>query len=233
MEGRVLEQISETAALDDQTILDSVAVTLGKGSYPVVKRGIDIIGAAALLVLFVPIFLAVSLIIRLDSPGPVLFRQERTGRGGKPFRLIKFRTMHVHSPKYSYKVPLNDPRVTRPGRWLRRSGLDELPQLFNVLRGDMSLVGPRPELPFVVEQYEPWQHRRHLVRPGMTGWWQIQQRKEITTLYDDAADPAHISRHPLDTYYLENMSFALDTRILALTACLVFRELSSSLSSRA
>jgi len=140
----------------------------------------DVVLSAVLLVLFAPLMALIALLIKLDSPGPVLFKQTRVGHFGKPFTMYKFRTMYVNAEEMLEKLkqyneadgPLfkmrNDPRRTRVGRWLRKFSLDELPQLWNVLKGDMSLVGPRPGLPSEVEQYEPWHRKRlpagHLLR---------------------------------------------------------------------
>ena len=186
------------------------------------KRAFDLLVAALALVLAAPAMAAIALAIGLDSPGPVLFRQERVGEGGRRFQMLKFRTMVVGAqererelaqgdddggPPTFEKRP-DDPRVTRVGRVLRRWSLDELPQLLNVLRGDMSLVGPRPELPWLVEQYEPWQRKRFAVPQGMTGWWQVNGRSR-------RAD--HDLRAEDDLYYIRNWSLWLDLRILART----------------
>ncbi len=181
------------------------------------KRFFDIVvSGLALLLLSIPLLL-VALVVRLSSPGPVIFRQERVGRGGTRFVTYKFRTMR-HDPNLPlfcfvdengvtrHKIA-GDPRVTRVGRYLRRSSIDELPQLLNVLRGDMSLIGPRPELPEIVERYQPWQHRRHVVRPGLTGWWQVHGRSQ---------QPMH-EHTELDLYYIEHLSARLDARILVKT----------------
>ena len=115
--------------------------------------------------------------------------------------------MFVDAPTYSYKVPTSYDRITNIGHWLRRSGLDELPQLFNVIRGEMSLIGPRPEQPFIVQQFQPWQHVRHEVKPGITGWWQIHHRNDV---------PLHLNLD-YDMYYLEHRSFKLDCQIVCRT----------------
>jgi len=182
----------------------------------VFKRWLDVVTAALATVLLLPLLIVVALAVRLDSPGPVIFRQTRVGRGGTSFVVLKFRTMRdaqqvlqfFEGPdgKLRHKL-VNDPRVTRIGRLLRRTSIDELPQLINVLRGEMSLIGPRPELPGIVEHYEPWQHRRHLVRPGLTGWWQVQGRSDR---------PMH-EHTELDLYYVENLSPGLDLRIIRRT----------------
>jgi len=167
----------------------------------------------------------IALAIKLDSPGPVLFSQERVGENGRRFRMLKFRTMvpdaeHLQAqvtrlndeghPVYKIR---HDPRITRVGRFLRRWSLDELPQLFNVLRGEMSLVDPRPEQVFVVEQYEPWQRQRLAVPPGMTGWWQVSGRSDL---------PLHLNTQ-YDLFYIRNYSLWLDLKILWLTIGAVLR----------
>lgn len=159
--------------------------------YRVLKRGTDLAVSITLLTLFLPIIPVVAVLIRLDSPGPVFFRQKRVGKNGKTFDFYKFRSMvpgaegvidtlrplsNADGPVFKIK---DDPRITRVGRFLRRSSLDELPQLINVLRGEMSIVGPRPNLPSEVSQYLPWQRRRLDVTPGITCFWQIAGRSHI------------------------------------------------------
>jgi len=149
----------------------------------------------------------IAVAIKLDSKGPALLKQERVGKGGVPFGMYKFRTMiNESSPFGSKPLSRNDPRITRVGRFLRRSSLDELPQLVNVLKGDMSLVGPRPELPFLVARYEPWQRQRLDVLPGITGWWQVSGRKQPMRDHTE-----------YDICYVENQSVLLDLRILCKT----------------
>jgi exopolysaccharide biosynthesis polyprenyl glycosylphosphotransferase len=160
-------------------------------AYTVLKRAVDIIVALLFLVLLLPIIPVVVILIKLDSPGPVLFRQKRVGKRGKEFDFFKFRSMvegaeqgigalrpisSVDGPIFKLK---DDPRITRTGRFLRRSSLDELPQLLNVLKGDMSIVGPRPNLPSEVSHYLPWQRKRLDVTPGITCYWQIAGRSHI------------------------------------------------------
>ena len=183
------------------------------------KRFFDIVGSATLLVLFAPLFAFSALWIKLHDGGPVLFGQERTGRDGSTFRCLKFRSMVVNAEQLlaelhaltGYEDGLfkmeDDPRITRPGRWLRRYSIDELPQLVNVLRGDMSLVGPRPPLPTEVARYAKDTVRRLRVRPGMTGLWQVSGRSDLA--FDEAIR--------LDLYYVDNWSMLQDLTILART----------------
>ena len=178
------------------------------------KRLIDLLGAAALITAFSPLYIVFSVLIKMDSKGPVIFKQKRVGLRGKEFSFYKFRTMHVDAAQYA-QTPQSaqDPRITRVGRWLRRTSLDELPQLFNVLRGDMSLVGPRPEMPFIVRQYTPLQRERLSVKPGITGVWQISAVR---------GDPIHANIE-YDLYYIENQSVLLDMVILIKTVFGVIR----------
>ena len=158
-----------------------------------------------MLLALLPLILVLSCAIALDSPGGVFFRQRRIGRFGRPFTILKFRTMSAAAPRFSLKVAESDPRITRVGRVLRRSGLDELPQLWNVIRGEMALIGPRPEQEALMSRYEPWQHERHVVKPGITGWWQIHHRD---------SDPMDLNVDK-DIHYVRSQSLALDLQILA------------------
>lgn len=182
------------------------------------KRLFDLAVSALLLLILFPLMLAIALFIKLDSPGPVLFRQQRAGQHGRLFWMIKFRSMVTGAEKEEEELlqttadgrrlfakSPHDPRITRAGYFLRRSSLDELPQLFNVLKGEMSLVGPRPELPRLVEQYEPWQRARFAAPQGMTGWWQVNGRMQRATLQQRVED---------DLFYIRNYSLWLDLRIL-------------------
>jgi len=180
--------------------------------YSVVKRAIDVVGASTMVVVASPVIVAIALAVKLTSTGPIFFRQRRIGQSGRTFDIWKFRTMRSDT---SAPVPAGqphkfkrDPRVTPVGRVLRRMCLDELPQLWNVLVGDMSLVGPRPELPEIVAHYQPWQRARHQVRPGLTGWWQIN--RDDDHLMHEATE--------LDIYYVQHRSLRLDLEILARTA---------------
>lgn len=176
------------------------------------KRMIDLLGAIVLLLLFLPFFPIVVLFIKLDSKGPILFCQERVGEKERKFALYKFRTMWVDAEKYTGAVwaTEHDPRVTRVGEFLRRSRIDEIPQLFNILTGDMSLVGPRPERPeFVVKLKEaiPFYSERHCVKPGVTGWAQV--RYPYGASVEDA-----IEKLRYDLYYIKNLSMSFDLMIV-------------------
>jgi lipopolysaccharide/colanic/teichoic acid biosynthesis glycosyltransferase len=199
------------------------------------KRGLDIVGSSVLLAIFAPVMLAVFAAVKWTSPGPALHRQVRVGRRGEPFTMLKFRTMRVNAGhgvhqeymtwfiKSSGEQPrtrdevfklTNDPRITPPGRVLRKASLDELPQFWNVLRGDMSLVGPRPPIPFEVEQYQPWHRRRVLeAKPGITGPWQVNGRSRTT--FDDMVR--------LDLRYARTHSLWTDIKILAATPRAMFK----------
>ena len=186
-----------------------------------VKRVFDLGIGLILSLVLLPLMLIIAAAIRLDSPGPVLFRQLRAGENGRPFVMIKFRTMTAEASAISaegrpapeaHKIK-DDPRLTRLGTSLRALSLDELPQLFNVLRGDMSLVGPRPEVPWLVEKYAPWQRKRFAVPQGITGWWQINGRSD---------KPMHLNTDE-DLYYIYNYSLWLDIKILLKTPLVVLQ----------
>jgi lipopolysaccharide/colanic/teichoic acid biosynthesis glycosyltransferase len=162
--------------------------------------------AAGLFMLLIvsPLILAIALAIVLDSGCPVFFLQCRAGRFARPFMMVKFRTMSIRAPEFSLKMAPDDPCITRVGRFLRASGLDELPNLWNVVRGEMALIGPRPEQFALLGYYQSRQHLRHLVKPGLTGWWQIHHRD---------SEPMHLNVEK-DIYYIRNQSLALDLRII-------------------
>lgn len=171
-----------------------------------------------------PLLLLMAIAIRLDSPGDLVFRQQRSGRGGVPFTILKFRTMvqgASRSPLGTYCAP-DDPRITRVGRWLRRASLDELPQLVNVLRGDMSFVGPRPDLPKHVERYTATQRGRLRVRPGITGWAQVNGRNTLT--WDQ--------RIALDLEYLDGWWLGRDLHVLWRTVGVVLSRRGTDLPRR-
>jgi exopolysaccharide biosynthesis polyprenyl glycosylphosphotransferase len=184
-----------------------------------IKRLLDLVIGLFLLGCSLPLMFIVALVIKFDSPGPVLFRQKRLGENGHLFGMFKFRSMVVSAEEMQNDLNYrddegnllfkfhNDPRVTRVGRFIRRTSLDELPQLFNVLKGDMSLVGPRPELPWLLPEYHPSQLGRFAVPQGLTGWWQIHGRadKSISLKVED------------DLYYITHYSLWLDLTILLKT----------------
>lgn len=178
-----------------------------------VKRMMDVAGALAGIVLTSPVMLLSAILVKLTSPGPVIFRQERVGLHNKPFYMYKFRSMELQAPGEEKKAwtVRNDPRVTPVGRFLRRTSLDELPQLFNILRGDMSLVGPRPERPLYVEKFKeeiPRYMVKHQVRPGLTGWAQVNGLRGDTSIR---------KRVEYDIYYIENWTIWFDFKIILMT----------------
>jgi len=180
----------------------------------VAKRTLDLVVSLLVIVLTSPLLIVTAILIKRESPGPVFFVQPRIGKDGVPFPMIKFRTMH-HNMSFDAPTPRSpyDPRITRIGRWLRRYSLDELPQFFNVVAGHMSVVGPRPEMRFIVEQYDTLQKERLRVKPGITGLWQISYARQ-------AAIHENLD---YDLYYIENQSFLLDVVIIALTGFAVVK----------
>lgn len=186
----------------------------------VAKRGFDIVVSALALVVGAPLFVLIAIAQKIGSPGPIFYRQERVGKDGRVFQIVKFRTMYVDAesrtgPTWAVH---DDPRVTPLGRFLRKSHLDELPQFFNVLEGDMSIVGPRPERPFFVEQFIreiPLYRRRLNVRPGITGWAQVRHT------YDQTIDDVR-TKLSYDLFYIENMSLRMDMKIMISTLYTVF-----------
>jgi exopolysaccharide biosynthesis polyprenyl glycosylphosphotransferase len=206
----------------NRVMSQSVRQSRRRGLTPVqriAKRLLDIVAASVGLLLVMPVLALVALAIRLESPGPVLFRQKRVGEGGRLFTIYKFRSMIADAEALQTSVTRvdrrgrvlhkheGDPRVTRVGEIIRKTSFDELPQLFNILAGDMSLVGPRPELPWLVDQYESWQRARFLVPQGLTGWWQVTGRSD---------KPCHLSTED-DLFYVENYSLWLDIKIILMT----------------
>lgn len=197
--------------------------------YDVLKRLLDIVLGVIVLVVASPVFLLTALAIKVGSRGPVFFRQQRVGRGEQEFTLIKFRTMHPHNDDTIHRqyakdlirgtaqsrvnekgeeiFLLDDPRITKVGKWIRKISLDELPNLLNVLAGDMSLVGPRPPITYEVEEYDGRSRRKLLVKPGMTGLAQVNGRGSLT--FEEIIE--------YDLEYVKNRSFGLDLRILAKT----------------
>jgi sugar transferase EpsL len=179
---------------------------------PPTKRLFDLVVTGALLLLLSPLLLLLALLVRLFHGAPVIFRQPRGGYRGRVFEIYKFRTM-TNACDASGRLLLDSARLTRLGRFLRASSLDELPELLNVLRGEMSLVGPRPLFARYLERYSPEQARRHLALPGVTGWAQVNGRNALS--WED--------KFRLDVWYVDHWSFALDLRILLLTAIKVLR----------
>ncbi|TAM73595.1 sugar transferase [bacterium] len=178
--------------------------------YRLLRRGMDVVIALAALVLLAPVLAAAAVAVLIDDGSPVLFRQRRVGRFERVFTIYKLRTMRHENCDDAYTTRgEGDPRVTRVGRWLRRLSIDEIPQLVNVLRGEMALVGPRPEMPFVVSRYESWQHVRHLVTPGITCIWQTRCRSTIPLDRPEATE--------LDLEYIRRASPLTDGALLART----------------
>lgn len=175
--------------------------------YALCKRVLDVVGATVGLLVTGLLYVPLAIAIKLDSPGPVIFTQDRLGKDRKVFRIHKFRTMRLDAPDYGLKPDADDDRVTRVGRFLRRTSLDELPQFWDVLRGEMSLVGPRPEQLAFLEKYDAWQLRRFDVKPGLTGWWQVNGRPQ--PMYE------HVE---YDIYYVDHCSLRLDLLIILRTA---------------
>ena len=206
--------------LDPSWLIYSDGFHIGTATNAVLKRALDIVASLLLLVLTLPTLLLAALAVKLDGPGPVLYRQERVGRGGQIFHIAKFRTMRVDAEQGSGPqwASVDDPRVTRVGRFLRRMRIDELPQILNVLKGEMSFVGPRPERPHFVRHLAaeiPFYAERHRVRPGITGWAQINYPYGASL--EDARE-----KLSYDLYYIKNFSFLFDLLIILSTAKAVF-----------
>ncbi len=186
----------------------------------VVKRTMDVTFSLLAIILLLPVYIIIAILIKLDSKGPIFYMQERIGKGGKPFKIIKFRSMYVNAeakgPSLSSK---DDPRITRVGKFLRKTRLDEFPQFINVLKGDMSLVGPRPERQYFIDQIvkiAPHYHHLHRVKPGITSWGQVK--------YGYAENVQQmVERLEYDLLYIENMSLAMDIKILAYTVLIIFQ----------
>ena len=188
-----------------------------------VKRAFDLLFGLFALLLALPLIALSALMVFLEDGAPILFRQKRVGENGRLFEMLKFRTMVKNAEQLQGQVEKwdsdgnlihktrDDPRVTRVGRLLRRLSLDELPQLFNVIAGTMSLVGPRPEMPYLVEKYQPWQRKRFAIPPGLTGWWQVSGRSDR---------PMHLHTED-DLYYIQNYSIWFDLQIIVRTLWVV------------
>ena len=213
---RVFEEASGRLAIDS---LRPSALIFSTGFHRrwisvVMKRILDVLLSVLGLAIFLPFFALIAVCIRLDSPGPVLYRQVRVGLGGRPFTIFKFRTMRQDAEKVGPQwAQVEDSRISRVGWWLRKTRLDELPQLFNVLRREMSFVGPRPERPCFVQELRkviPYYDIRHTVSPGITGWAQVRFR------YAASEEDSH-RKFQFDLYYVKNLSLLLDLRILLKT----------------
>lgn len=196
----------------------------GFSLYEFIKRVIDILGSFTGLLLFSPLFIIIALIVKFTSKGPVFFSQKRVGRNGKAFDMYKFRSMVVNAEELKEKLaaqnemsgPMfkmkDDPRVTKVGKFIRKTSIDELPQLWNVLKGDMSLVGPRPSLPKEVAQFEGWMYKRLEVKPGLTCYWQVSGRNNID--FEDWMK--------LDVKYVEERNFWIDIMLIFRTVGVLF-----------
>lgn len=233
------EATAYSYAADDSFLADfpPLTVRVGTPRRPAwawgVKRLIDMGGALAVLVLGAPVLGLLALFVKLSSPGPIFFRQVRLGKGGAPFAFYKFRTMHHNNDDRAHRdfcqnfingqmggdddrgvfKMVSDPRVTRIGTFLRRTSLDELPQFWNVLRGEMSLVGPRPPISYELEHYQDWHKDRLKVKPGLTGLWQVSGRSSVS--FDEMV--------MLDLHYIQGWSLALDLKIMLKTLPVMVR----------
>ena len=209
----IIPTMPHTEDLEGLPVINIRHVPLNDMLNMTVKRLVDIVGALVALVIFSPVMLIAAVLIKLTAPGPLIYSQERVGLHNRPFKMYKFRSMEVQKPgeeKKQWTTP-HDPRVTPIGKIIRKTSIDEMPQLFNVLRGDMSLVGPRPERPLFVERFReeiPRYMIKHQVRPGMTGWAQVNGYRGDTSI---------TSRIEHDLYYIENWTLGLDFKILFLT----------------
>ena len=218
--GRV-RTIQSDLGLTLQAVAAEQSARLQWDVYPVAKRIFDVVVAALMLLALAPVMALVALAIRLDSPGPVIFKQTRIGKNHRPFTFFKFRSMYykadttvhqqfvsnlINGSTAAYKLT-SDKRITRVGAFLRKTSLDELPQLFNVVKGDMSMVGPRPPIPYEVAEYKDWHHRRLSVAPGITGLWQVQGRSLVS--FDDMVK--------MDIAYAQQRSLMLDMALFVQT----------------
>jgi exopolysaccharide biosynthesis polyprenyl glycosylphosphotransferase len=198
----------------DGVLLASFGKSTKKTGYELIKRCIDIVVATTCLIVGSPVFLLLATMVRLDSPGPAFFKQKRVGQGGTLFEMYKLRSMHVDTPSSDYSPQTqSDTRITRFGRFLRRTSLDELPQLLNVLKGNMSLVGPRPEMPFIVQEYGYKERQRLQVKPGLTGLWQL------------SGDRAFLIHENIeyDLYYIQHRNLFMDLAVLLHTSIFAMR----------
>ena len=204
----VISSNPRISALGDVKLLNFRATPLDEMTNAIIKRSIDIVGSFVLIILTSPIMLFAAIGTRLSSPGPVLFRQERVGRGKKTFKMLKFRSMRITGTEDTGWSTQDDPRKTKFGSFMRKFSIDELPQMFNVLAGQMSLIGPRPEVPFHVNHFKdeiPLYLVRQQVRPGITGWAQVNGLRGDTSIEE---------RVKYDIWYIENWSLSLDIKIV-------------------
>lgn len=211
--GNIIPTKPYTEDLMGLPVINIRYVPLSNTFNAIAKRAVDIVGSLVCIVLFSPIMLFTAFLIKLTSPGPLIFKQERVGLHNRPFIMYKFRSMEVQKKQMEQRgwTTRNDPRVTGIGKLIRRTSIDELPQLFNVLKGEMSLIGPRPERPQFVEKFReeiPRYMVKHQVRPGMTGWAQVHGYRGDTSIR---------KRIEYDLYYIENWTMGLDVKILFLT----------------
>lgn len=236
-DAAVLRVASESLIIPQHEFFLSVDTRRMAGLSGAVKRAFDLAVSLAAAIILAPLYLAIALLVKRSSPGPVLYVQERLGRNGRPFRFYKFRSMRhdaddsIHRQfaamfingdadgcrarnggKTLFKLE-RDPRVTGIGQWLRRTSLDELPQLLNIIKGDMSLVGPRPPISYEIENYQPWHLERLKVTPGLTGLWQVTGRSQVS--FDEMVH--------LDLHYINHWSLLLDLKIILRTVPVVFR----------
>jgi len=212
----ISEQCIDTNSLSFSRHLKQIQAPLEMPILGLAKRTIDIVFSSIILITLFPLYVIVAIAIKLDSPGPAVLGQKRIGKDGTPITIYKFRTMKSSTIAYDYS-PTNskDKRVTKIGRFLREAGIDELPQFLNVLRGEMSIVGPRPEMEFIVKSYNDLERTRLLVKPGITGLWQIKaSRKRL--IHEDIQ---------FDLIYLRNFSILLDISIMTETAWLMIRKM--------
>lgn len=198
--------------------------------YFFIKRFVDILGALVGIILLSPLLFIVSVLIKIESKGPIIFSQDRIGKDGEVFRIYKLRSMVENAEELKKKLidenemsgPMfkikNDPRITKLGKFIRKTSIDELPQLFNVLKGDMSLVGPRPSLPSEVLEFEPWMKKRLMVKPGLTCYWQVMGRNNID-FHDWML---------LDIKYVETMSMKVDIKLIIKTFFVLFGDKNAS-----
>jgi len=211
--NKIIPTVPETEDLLGLPVINIRRMPLGELHNSAIKRIVDILGSLFALILFSPVMLITAIAVKIESPGPVIFSQERVGKHNKVFRMYKFRSMQVQDEDEEKKewTTKNDPRVTKVGKIIRKTSIDEMPQFFNIFIGDMSLVGPRPERPLFVEKFRdeiPHYMIKHQVRPGLTGWAQINGYRGDTSIE---------GRIEHDLYYIENWTLGFDIKILFLT----------------